>query len=78
MLEEIDKTLSEIEDSLCAAAYDIDDARNELRMIRCAISDREKTEIKSIENFKTKLRQQGLYTIELEEFIQNYLKFYNK
>lgn len=76
--EEINKALSEIEDSLYAAAYNIDDARNKLQMIRCAIGDREKTEIKSIENFKTKLRQEGLFTIELEEFIQNYLKFYNK
>ena len=76
--EEINKALSEIEDSLYSAAYNLDDARNELQMIRCAIGDREKTEIKSIENFKTKLRQEGLFTNELEEFIQNYLKFYNK
>lgn len=76
--EEINKALSEIEDSLYSAAYNLDDARNELQMIRYAIGDREKTEIKSIENFKTKLRQEGLFTNELEEFIQNYLKFYNK
>ena len=76
--EEINKALSVIEDSLYFAACNLEDARNELQMICCAMNDREKTEIKSIENFKTKLRQEGLFTNELEEFIQNYLKFYNK
>lgn len=78
MEEDVDEKLAEIEDSLYSAACEIEDARNELQMIRCTINDREKTEIKSIENFKMKLKQQGLYTTQLEDFMQNYLKFYNK
>lgn len=31
-----------------------------------------------IENFKWQLRNDNLYTRELEEFIDNYMRFYNK
>ena len=54
MEEEIDKALSVIEDSLYFAACNLEDARNQLQIIQNEFSDREKTEIKSIENFKTK------------------------
>lgn len=32
----------------------------------------------NIENFKWQLRNDNLYTRELEEFIDNYMRFYNK
>lgn len=34
--------------------------------------------ILDIDNFKWQLRNDNLYTRELEEFIDNYMRFYNK
>ena len=78
MEEEIEEKLSEIEEYLYSASCQIEYAQDEIKNIQYELIGKAKNEIKSIENFKTKLRQEGLYTIELEEFIQNYLKFYNK
>lgn len=35
------------------------------------------TRIKSLDNFINRLKLDNLYSKELEEFIENYLKFYN-
>lgn len=78
MEEEIEEKLAEIEDYLYAASCQIEYAQDEIKNIQYGLIGKAKNEIKSIENFKTKLRQEGLYTTELEEFMQNYLKFYNK
>lgn len=78
MEEEVRKRLIAIEDYLSCAEADMIYAKQELDYLYDELQEKSQREIKSIENFKTKLRQEGLYTIELEEFIQNYLKFYNK
>lgn len=34
--------------------------------------------IKDIENLKRELKRDGLYSDKLEEFLENYMKYYNK
>lgn len=37
-----------------------------------------KSSIKDIDNFKRELKRDGLYNEELEEFIEQYMIYYNK
>ena len=78
MDEEIRKKLMEIEDYLGCAETDIIYAKQELDNLYDELKDKEKTQIKDVQDFKRQLRKDGLYSDKLEEFIENYMRFYNK
>lgn len=64
MLKEKDKEIEEKQDKI----YELEDN----------IDTMKQNGIFNIENFKWQLRNDNLYTRELEEFIDNYMRFYNK
>ena len=78
MEEEVRKKLMEIEDYLSCAETDIIYAKQELDNLYDELKDKEKTQIKDVQDFKRQLRKDGLYSDKLEEFIENYMRFYNK
>ena len=78
MEEEVRKKLMEIEDYLSCAETDIIYAKQELDNLCDELKDKEKIQIKDVQNFKRQLRKDGLYSDKLEEFIENYMRFYNK
>lgn len=78
MEEKIRKRLMAIEDYLSCAETDIIYAKQELDNLYDELKDKEKTQIKDIQAFKRQLRKDGLYSDKLEEFIENYMRFYNK
>ena len=78
MEEEVRKKLMEIEDYLSCAETDIIYTKQELDNLYDELKDKEKTQIKDVQNFKRQLRKDGLYSDKLEEFIENYMRFYNK
>lgn len=77
MNENINNKLAEIEEFLFFAEHDIADAREKLQEIQNDLEEKSNMQIKDFENFKLKLKQFGLYTVEFEEFVENYFKFYN-
>lgn len=78
MEEEVRKRLIAIEDYLSCAEADMTYAKQELDYLYDELKDKEKTQIKDIQDFKRQLRKDGLYSDKLEEFIENYMRFYNK
>lgn len=74
-LNEIKSTLDEISSLIHSVNWDLKKANSSLFELKEKLKSRE--EIKDVENFKKILKRDNLYSIELEEFIDNYMKFYN-
>ena len=46
-------------------------------MIRTIQNNQERNIIKDINNFKRELKRDGLYSNKLDDFIEDYMKYYN-
>ena len=57
---------------------EIKNNQNKIYKLEDTIDAMKQSGIFDIENFKWQLRNDNLYTRELEEFIDNYMRFYNK
>lgn len=69
-LNAIGISIDNIEDELI-------DAKNEFDGIYEEVYTMKKSGIVNVRLFKLKMQQEGLLTKEIEDFIENYLKFYN-
>lgn len=78
MEEDIRKKINRIEDYLYDIASDLEYARDELNRLYDVIEEKSNNGIKDINNFKRELKRDGLYSEKLEEFIEQYMKYYNK
>jgi len=58
--------------------WDISEAKQSLDNIEIDLKEKEENSIKDIENLKRELRRDGLYSDKLEDFLENYMKYYNK
>ena len=58
--------------------WDISQAKERLDNIEMDLKEKEENIIKYIENLKRELKRDGLYSDKLEEFLENYMKYYNK
>ena len=76
-MEEILKQLEEINIAVNNCEDEIIYARNNFNYIYEEIDNMKRKSIINLNEFKRRLREDGLYTKELEDFIENYLKFYN-
>lgn len=76
-MEELLKKLGSIDISMNNIEDELIDARNEITNVYTSIFDMKKNSIINISLFKLKMQEEGLLTKELEEFIDNYMKFYN-
>lgn len=84
--DELIKLIKEQEDKIHELEQDVDywqdeydDMEKEKDKLEEQLDDQIGDEgIKSLENFIWKLKLDNLYTPELEKFIENYMKFYNK
>ena len=70
-LDMIGISIDNIEDELI-------DTKNEFDGIYEEVHKLKKEGIINVKLFKLKLQEEGLFTEQLDEFIENYLKFYNK
>ena len=57
---------------------EIENKQDKIYELEDTIDAMKQSGIFDIENFKWQLRNDNLYTRELEEFIDNYMRFYNK
>lgn len=57
--------------------WDISDTRETLENLEISLKEKEENSIKDIENLKRELKRDGLYSDKLEDFLENYMKYYN-
>ncbi len=77
--EELKKKLYELSNVVDDLCYEMDNLRDtycELENISISITS--SNGINNVNHFKEKLTDRGLNNSELEEFIDEYMKFYNK
>ena len=70
MEKDIKIEIIELYDLLDSASWEISETRRTLKDLE--------TSLKDIENLKRELKRDGLYSDKLEEFLENYMKYYNK
>ena len=74
--DELKKKLAEISDYIDSAKWDLEEANDVIFNVRnnfCSYGN----SIKDIKNFKNRLKTDGLYSQEIEDFINNYMVYYN-
>lgn len=74
----MDKNILEIYNILDNIGYDLSETKQLLDNLEEEIKYKEKQSIKDINNFKIELRKNNLYTDEIENFIEQYMNYYNK
>lgn len=80
-MEEIKKKLKEISQDLKSIKWNFEIATDYFAetedMIRTIQNNQERNIIKDINNFKRELKRDGLYSNKLDDFIEDYMKYYN-
>ena len=56
----------------------ISEAKESLENLEIKIKEKGERVIKDIDNLKRELKRDGLYSDKLGEFLENYMKYYNK
>lgn len=75
MEKEIKSKMCDLYNKLDDIGWDISQARTELCDLEEKIDN--SNSIKDVENLKRELKRDGLYSDKLEEFLENYMKYYN-
>lgn len=70
--------LIEISNLLDNIGWDLSDAKTQLENLEYKLQEQENKTIKDINNFKRELKRDGLYSEKLEEFLEQYMLYYNK
>ena len=78
MEEDIKKKIDEVENYLYDVGLDLEYAKDELNNLYKLLEEKSTNGIKDINNFKRELKRDGLYSDKLEEFIEQYMNYYNK
>lgn len=77
-MEEIKKELKEINMYLRENLFELNSMVNYIAEIYDFVELQSKSSIKDINNFKRELKRDGLYSEKLEDFIEQYMLYYNK
>lgn len=82
MEEDIKTEVIKLYNELDKVDWGISDARRTLGDLEIKLREKEEQQnnnsIKDIDNFKRELKREGLYSNKLEEFIEQYMIYYNK
>lgn len=76
MEKEIISKMADLYNKLDDIGWEISEAKTELCVLEKNIE--KSNSIKDIDNLKRELKRDGLYSDKLEEFLENYMKYYNK
>ena len=76
-IEILKKKIDEVENCISDIGWDLEDVQKELDEINNLIEESEKGSIKDIDNFKRELKREGLYSEKLDDFIEQYMIYYN-
>ena len=75
--EKIEEELKDIKFDLRETIYDLRGHLEDLNEVYQIIENQYTKTIKNIDNFKRELKRDNLYTEELENFINQYMIYYN-
>ena len=78
MEEDMKMEIDKVEDYLYDIGLDLEYAKDELNNLYELLKEKSTNGIKDINNFKRELKRDGLYSDKLEEFIEQYMNYYNK
>ena len=78
MEKEISVKIYELFNTLDNIGWDISQAKTDLDVLESKIKENNEKAIKDIYNLKRELKRDGLYSNKIEEFLENYMKYYNK
>ena len=77
-MEEMEKRVKEINMYLRENLFELSSMADNIAEIYDFVKLQSKSSIKDIDNFKRELKREGLYSNKLEEFIEQYMIYYNK
>ncbi len=77
MEKDIKIKIIELYNLLDNIGWDISKTKETLENLEISINEKEENSIKDVENLKRELKRDGLYSDKLEEFLENYMKYYN-
>lgn len=78
MEEGIKRKLEKIQGDLEYIGWNLGDTKEEINNIWDELLIQQNNSIRNIENLKRELKRDNLYSKELEDFLENYMKYYNK
>lgn len=78
MEEKIRLKISEINNLIIEAEWSLQDATRMLNELENEMYEKNENSIIDINNLKRELKRDNLYTNELEDFFEQYMKYYNK
>ena len=78
MEESIKRKLERIQGDLEYIGWNLGDTKEEINNIWDELLIQQNNSIRDIENLKRELKRDNLYSKELEDFLENYMKYYNK
>ena len=77
MEESIKRKLEKIQGDLEYIGWNLGDTKEEINNIWDELLIQQNNSIRNIENLKRELKRDNLYSKELEDFLENYMKYYN-
>lgn len=78
MEEGIKRKLERIQGDLEYIGWNLGDTKEEINNIWDELLIQQNNSTRDIENLKRELKRDNLYSKELEDFLENYMKYYNK
>lgn len=78
MEKDIEIKICELENQLTDISWDTEEAERSLQEIKNKLNKDNENSIKDINNLKRELKRDNLYTDDLENFLDNYMRYYNK
>ncbi|MBQ9298697.1 MAG: hypothetical protein IJ223_06745 [Clostridia bacterium] len=78
MRDILKRKLERIQGDLEYIGWNLADTKEEINNLWDELLIRQNNSIRDIENLKRELKRDNLYSKEIEDFLQNYMKYYNK
>lgn len=77
-MEEKIKKIMELSNCLDNIGWEINDAVEALNDLEIEVRNQDNNCIKDVNNLKRELKRDGLYSEKMEEFLENYMRYYNR
>lgn len=76
-MEEAIRIVKDLYDNIASVQYELEDIDTNLIKLGEMLDYKDNNSIKDIDNFKRELKREGLYSRALEDFIEEYMYYYN-
>ena len=76
-MEKMIEIVKDLFDNLASVQYELEDIDTNLTKLGEMLDYKDNNSIKDIDNFKRELKREGLYSRKLEDFIEEYIRYYN-